>query len=111
RWRGDANDTGLWGGSHWQQNTPLNLGAPEQVNEWQTLRASLNQLAEADGFGFIVQGPVGAEVALDWANVQQRMADVYARRVVTVPNGPIFSAIATVGVNVNVWVNGTLVHE
>lgn len=108
-YRGDPNDTGFVPGRRkWGL---AGLEASSNSTDWQTLTFPCCQLAAADGLGIRIEGKPDTEITIDSIRVVQHLWDTYARKTITIGDGPIFSARATVSVNTNVWVNGHLVHE
>ena len=110
-YRGDPRDTGLMPGRKQWGLGDLAASPRGDTTDWQTLTFPCCQLAAADGLGIEVEGPPGCEIAIDSVRIVQHLWDTYARKVIAVPEGPIFSAKATVAANTNVWVNGKLLHE
>ncbi|MBM4050844.1 MAG: hypothetical protein FJ279_37590, partial [Planctomycetes bacterium] len=111
RHRGDPNDTGAWGTAQGWGPPKLEAASNPQSTDWQVLSVACKQLAEADGFGVEIQGEPGNEIEIDHIRIVQEVWDIHARKVVTIPPGRIFSAVATVSINLDVWVNGTQIRE
>lgn len=119
RYRGDPLNAGTWseiytaasGRPGPQVVVPVARGKTVDTSEWQTVRASFSSVVEADGCGLEIETVPGNEIVIDWMKIRQTNANIYARKIVTIPPGPVFSAKASVSTSLTVYMNGRVVRQ
>lgn len=117
RYGGDPGDAGYWGdrrgrGSPFKGIPGPTLKGTLKPGEWGNLRARINRIADADGMGLhLATSTPGIPVDIQFIRIAYTDSGFCARKVVTIPEGRLYKAKATVSVNQDLFVNGHRVRE
>ena len=88
-------------------NRPVELAG----KDWKDLIFRCSPLWHADSIIFGIQGPDGNQVEVDSVEIVMDRRQAYYRKVVELPDKPIYRAVANVGAACDVWLNGKHVYS